>query len=55
MIENFKDLEIVKVKNNLRSQLKSVKANVIYCDSIICEVVVQYGPDPIEYSANKLI
>ena len=40
------DVDIVRMANEEQGPLLIVKMNVVYCDSIIGEVIIQYGQEP---------
>ena len=43
MIEENKDLDIIRIQNQLKEQEQKVVINVIYIKSIIAEIVIKYG------------
>ena len=55
MLENFDDLDIVRLENRLSSDVQKVTVTMIYSDAIIVEVVIKSGTKPVNYYSNQFL
>ena len=55
LLVEMEDVNIVRLKNKMCTNLRNITLNFIYQDMIVGEIQIRYGDMPINYSSNHFI
>ena len=55
ILDALPDIQVVKIVNKLGSEMQHFILNVIYDETIIAEIIIQFGPDPIDLKAKQFL
>ena len=55
IITNMEELNVIRIKNKLTTDLQNVTLNVIYSDMIIGEIQIRFGPKPANFYAAHFL
>ena len=55
ILNDLPEIHIIKIVNKLGSEMQHFILNVIYDETIIAEIVIQFGPEPIDLQAKLFL
>ena len=55
MINTMEELNVIRIKSKLTTDLQNVTLNVIYMDMIIGEIQIRFGPKPANFYAKHFL